>query len=420
MFDKQKVVLLLVIFILGFVSGGCGGQEAQPKTVLVGAIYPLSGADGSIGEAAKQAIELAAEIVNQEYDLDLPLARSAGLPRLGGARIKVVFADSGGDPDRAAVEAQRLIDEGVVALIGSYHSKVTASASQVAEAAGIPFVNPESASPTLTRRGYKWFFRVGPDSIIFVRALFDFLADVQESHGLPTRDIAMVYENSLWGTGTSQEGKRQATQLGYNVVADIPYASDTNNVETEVQILLETGHPIVMQTSYTQDALLYLQTYDEMGFQPTALLALGAGFYAPDFLQAAGANKENILCREVWALDLREKNPLIRQVDDLYFERYGHHFGGVSARAFTSVLVLADAIDRAASTDPQAIREALLDTDIPVEQLIMPWDGVRFDPDTGQNTLAKGIVVQMQDDVYRTVWPWELASAPLVWPIPAE
>ncbi len=420
MLNKQKVLSLLIVLILCFVSGGCGGQDAQPKTVRVGAIYPLTGSEGPTGEAIKQAIELAVEIVNQEYDLDLPMARSAGLPGLGGTRIQVVFTDSGGDPDRAAAEAQRLIDEGAVALLGCLHSSVTASASQVAEAAGIPFASSASTSPTLTRRGYKWFFLVTADDTIFVRALFDFLADVQELHGLPTQDVALVYENSLWGTGTSQEGKRQATQLGYNVVADIPYASDTNNVETEVQILLETGHPIVMQTSYTQDALLYLQTYDEMGFQPTALLALGAGFYAPDFLQAAGANKENILCREVWALDLREKNPLIRQVDDLYFERYGHHFGGVSARAFTSVLVLADAIDRAASTDPQAIREALLDTDIPVEQLIMPWDGVRFDPDTGQNTLAKGIVVQMQDDVYRTVWPWELASAPLVWPIPAE
>ena len=155
-----------------------------------------------------------------------------------------------------------------------------------------------------------------------------------------------------------------------------------------------------------------------MNFRPTVLLAMDAGFISPGFIEAVGSDGDYILSREVWALDLGEHKPLIKQVDTLYFERYGTHMDGNAARAFTGFLVLADAINRAGSADPEAIRQALLATDLPGKQLIMPWDGIRFDADTGQNTLARGIIVQMRDGVYHTVWPWDVASEELVWPMP--
>lgn len=91
---------------------------------------------------------------------------------------------------------------------------------------------------------------------------------------------------------------------------------------------------------------------------------------------------------------------------------------GHSARAFTGLIVLADAMNRAAVLTPEAIRTALLATDFSSEQLIMPWDGVRFDPETGQNILGRGIIVQVQGGEYRTVWPLELSANIVVWPFP--
>jgi len=408
----------MVVTLFGL--GGCGAvAPVHPEIVRIGAVYPLSGSLAPTGQALRQAVELAQEIVNQEHDLDLPLARSAGLPGLDGARIKVVFADHTGDPEQGAAEAQRLIEEeGVVALLGAYNSSVTARASQMAEAARIPFLNATSTSPVLTERGYKWFFRTTADDTIFVHNFFTFLLAVDLRQGLDTRDIAIVYENTLWGTGVSRIEKAYARQLDFNVVADVPYASDTDSVEAQVQTLLETGSPIVMQASYLSDAVLYVRTYKEMNFRPTVLLAMDAGFISPGFIEAVGSDGDYILSREVWALDLGEHKPLIKQVDTLYFERYGTHMDGNAARAFTGFLVLADAINRAGSADPEAIRQALLATDLPGKQLIMPWDGIRFDADTGQNTLARGIIVQMRDGVYHTVWPWDVASEELVWPMP--
>ena len=417
-FLTTVLLLWTTVALLGLGACRAAGQ-VHPEVVRIGAIYPLSGRLASTGQALKQAVELAAEIINSEYELDLPLAQSAGLPGLDGARVEVVFADHAGDPEQGSTEAQRLIEaEGVVALLGAYNSSVTASASQIAEAAGLPFLNASSTSPILTERGYKWFFRTTADDAIFARNFFEFLQDVEERQGLTARDIAIVYENTLWGTGVSQQTKACAAEYEFNVVADVPYMADTDSVEAEVRTLIAAGKPIIIQASYVSDAILFVQTYEELDFRPTALLAMDAGFISPGFVEAVGTSGDDILSREVWALDLGGHKPLIHQVDQLYFERYGSHMDGNTARVFTGLLVLAEAINRAGSTDPEAIRQALLATDTPGEQLIMPWEGIRFDADTGQNELARGIIVQMRDGVYHTVWPWDMASEELIWPMP--
>ena len=79
--------------------------------------------------------------------------------------------------------------------------------------------------------------------------------------------------------------------------------------------------------------------------------------------------------------------------------------------------MLADALQRAASTEPEAIRAALAATDIKGSALIMPWAGVKFDA-TGQNTLGSGILVQIIDGKYQTVWPFAIAAHDVVWPMP--
>jgi len=74
--------------------------------------------------------------------------------------------------------------------------------------------------------------------------------------------------------------------------------------------------------------------------------------------------------------------------------------------------------NRAGSTDSEAIREALLETNVPGDKLIMPWGGIRFDHETHQNTLGKCIICQIIDQEYYTVWPWDLATKELIWPMP--
>lgn len=421
--------LLLVFLILSVVAIACAPappaaapeqeEEAAPaEEIVVGAIYPLSGSLAATGVDLKNAVELATDIVNNKSELNLPLASSAGLPNLGGAKIRLVFGDHEADPEKGAAEAERLITtENVVALVGSYNSAVTATASQAAEREGVPFLNPESTSPTLTERGFQWFFRTTPFDRLFSENFYQFLDDMQ-AQGYDVSNVAVLNENTLWGTDVATLENQYAEEYGYDVVANIPYEAKAADVSSEVQKLKAAGDAVLLQSSYVSDAILYMQTYKQLDYTPTAIIAMDAGFVASEFVETLGDDANYILSREVWALDLAGTKPIVKAVNDLYKELYGTNMNGNSARSFTGMLVLADAINRAGSTDPEAIQQALMETDIPADQIIMPWQGIEFDPETHQNILGSGIIVQIQGGEYKTVWPFDLASAEIVWPFP--
>jgi branched-chain amino acid transport system substrate-binding protein len=400
-------------------SVGVAVPAAAQEEIKIGLIYPLTGAAASTGLELKQAAELAADIVNNATpNLNLPLASTAGLPNMKGAKIKLIFADHQGNPQVGATEAERLItQEKVVALVGCYFSNVTATASQVAERYGVPFLNPESSSATLTQRGFKWFFRTTPHDDLFVHNFYEFLKDLEAKKGIKVNRLAVLNENTLWGSESLKLEEKLAQQSGYAIAEKILYPAKSTQLTSEVQRLKAANPQVLLQSSYLGDALLSMKTYKELGFSPDAILANDAGFNDSEFLKTLGKDGDYILSREVWALDLTSRNPLIKQVNDMYFQRYKVNFNGNSARTFTGVITIADAINRAASTQPAAIQKALKETNMPASQIIMPWKGIKFD-ETGQNLYGAGIIVQVQEGKYYTVWPFDLASKPVIWPMP--
>jgi branched-chain amino acid transport system substrate-binding protein len=402
-----------------FGTGIAFGVHAQQE-VKIGVLYPLTGPAASVGAELRSALELAADIINNGVPgvSELPLSGGKGLPNLKGAKIKLVFADHQANPQTGATEAERLItQEKVVALVGAYNSAVTATASQIAERAGIPFLNPESSSASLTQRNFKWFFRTTPHDDLFVHNAFDFLKELEAKKGIKPGVIATLNENGLWGTETTKLQARLAPEFKYSLVKQIVYPAKTTQLTSEVQTLKAANPNLVLQSSYTADAILSMKTYKELGFSPDMILANNAGFTDTDFIKTLGKDAEYVITREVWALDLAKGNPLIKQVNDLFNSRYKINFTGNSSRTFTGLMVMADAINRAGSTEPEAIRKALAATDMPGSKLIMPWKGVKFDA-TGQNTLGQGILVQIIDGKYNTVWPFSMASREVTWPMP--
>jgi branched-chain amino acid transport system substrate-binding protein len=393
---------------------------AQSSVIKIGSLFPLTGSLAPTGVASRDAVLLAVEIINGDYpDLNLPLAAGEGLPNLGGAKVEVVFADHQMDPEKGASETERLItEEGIVAVVGAYASSVSATSSQVTERYGIPFVNDQSTSTALHTRGFKWYFRTTPHDGMFSEAIFQFLQDMRDTKGVDISTVATIFENTQYGSGSSRSQNELAAQYGFEVVANVAYPSGTADMTAEVQSLKAANPDIVLPSSYVADAILMARTFEQLDFQPQAVVAQGVGFTEASFLETVGAQGEFILSREVFAADLAENKSIIKTVSDMFQERFGHTMEGATARSFTATLVLADAINRAGSTEPEAIRQALLATDIPGDQLIMPWPGVKFDPETGQNIAGSGIVVQAQEGQYYTVWPFDLATKDVIWPFP--
>ena len=397
-----------------------GAPAAAQEEVRIGVIYPLTGAAASTGIELRNAAQLAADLINgTDKSLPLPLAGAGGLPRLKGAKLRIVFADHQGNPQVGATEAERLItQEKVAALAGCYFSSVTATASQTAERYGVPFLNGESSSPALTQRGFKWFFRTTPHDELFVQNSFEFLRDLEKRKGYKVKRIAIFAENTEFGTGAAKLQEKYAKDNGYEIVAKVLYPPKGTQLTSEVQKLKAARPDAVMQSSYLGDAILSMKTYKDLGFAPTALIANDAGFNDSEFLKTIGKDANGVVSREVWALDLEKQKPVIGKANALLRARHGVNFNGNSARAFTAIFALAEAINRAGTTKPEAIQKALRETNIPADQLIMPWGGIQFDA-TGQNKLGAGIIVQIQDGAYATVWPFTLASKDVIWPFGA-
>jgi branched-chain amino acid transport system substrate-binding protein len=394
-----------------------GSAAAQDKTVKIGAIFPLSGNAASAGVHGKAAIETAVEIINSGNPAlgNLPVTKNAGLKGLGGAKVEVVFADNQGSPATGQNQALRLItEEKVVALTGAYQSGVTLTASAIAEKYGIPFVNGESVAANLTERGFKWFFRTTPVAGDFARIYLDFLKEMKAG-GQKVDNVALVHENTEYGTSVANVITGLFKENGLPIAQDIAYSANTTDVQSQVLQLKDKKPDVVIMISYTSDAILYAKTFQALDYKPPMMIADNAGYSDPSTLKAVGKQIQGIFNRSSFAIGTAGSPTFL--INEIYKKKSGgDDLDDTAARQMQGFFVLVDAIDRAGSTEPAKIQAALKATDLKPDQLIMGYKGVKFD-DKGQNVLAAGLVIQLQDgENYVPVWPKQLAKTAPVFP----
>jgi len=411
---KHIVGLLSAVALSAVIAGSA---SAQDKTVKIGAIFPLSGNAASAGVHAKAAIETAVEIINSGNPAlgNLPVTKNAGLKGLGGAKVEVVFADNQGSPATGQNQALRLItEEKVVALTGAYQSGITLTASAIAEKYGIPFVNGESVAANLTERGFKWFFRTTPVAGDFAKIYLDFLKEMKAG-GQKVDNVALVHENTEYGTSVANVITGLFKENGLAIAQDIAYSANTTDVQSQVLQLKDKKPDVVIMISYTSDAILYAKTFQALDYKPPMMIADNAGYSDPSTLKAVGKQIQGIFNRSSFAIGVAGSPTFL--INEIYKKKSGgDDLDDTAARQMQGFFVLVDAIDRAGSTEPAKIQAALKATDLKPDQLIMGYKGVKFD-DKGQNVLAAGLVIQLQDgENYVPVWPKQLAKTAPVFP----
>lgn len=431
MMKKEKLLLIIVsllIIIIPLIS------FAQ-KEVKIGVILPLSGPLAPIGKSLKEGAELAASIVNEKHpELNISIARWEGIPNLGGAKLKLIFADSRGDPGWGAEQAKRLIeDEKVIGLMGAYLSAVTKTASVEAERAGIPFINPDSTSPDLTKRGFKWFWRITPHETWFTKDLFDFLDGLVAGKApgikaIPKSELeplAVAAENTEWGAASLREIEKFAKERGWRIAEAFKYPHKAADLTSESRRLVASKAPTFLFAPYVADAILFIKTLKELKASPKLIWGQDAGFIEADFYKTLGADVNGILTRDLFSPELAKAKPVAGQLNEMYKKMTGYDFSGSSARDFVGVQVWAHVLNNARSTNPDAIRKDLNELHMPAEELIMPWKGVKFGSpfpgDTQQNELGSGVINQYQGypgGKLHIIFPFEASTSKLIYPFP--
>ncbi len=412
----KRSCLLSATLILTAALFGWTSRAGAVDAVKIGIIWPLTGNAGAAGQASKAAAEIAADIVNNAHPElgDLPLAKSAGLPNLSGAKLQLVFVDHQGNPSLAQQLATRLITQDKVnVLMGAYQSSCSFTATAVAERYGIPFMVGESAALNITGRGFKWVFRGTPIATDYARTYMRFFADMKKQ-GKKIGSIAIVNENTDYGTSVANSIIDEAKKANIPVAIRIPYSASSTDVSAQVLQLKEKQPDVVIFISYTADSILYMKTMRNLGYKPPMVIGDDSGFSDPSFVPAVADVAQGVMNRSAWVIG--KPGSTTYKINEMYKAKTGRDLDDTSARNMQSFFALADAINRAGSTEPEKIRVALTQTDLKANQLMMGYQGVKFDK-TGQNILAATYLIQLHGKKYELVWPDKAADAKLEWPM---
>lgn len=427
---RSAAVFSLVLFLSLLIASPAA--FSAEKEIKIGVLYPLSGALATIGRDLQRAAEVTADIINNKAPgVDIPMAQWGGIPNLGGAKIKLIFKDHRGEPDRGADLAKSLIlDDKVVGLMGAYNSAVTKTVSAVAERYGIPMINDSSTSPDLTERGFKWFWRTTPHDNYFNRDLFELLKGLTEGKvkgvkAVPKKNLqnlAYACENTEWGSSVAKSIEGYAKEYGFTITKGLLYNANAPDLTSEAKALVAAKPDAMLFAAYLSDSLLMIRTLKGMKAQTKFFWGQDAGFEMADFAKTLGADINGVLTRTVFIDKITKVKKVAGQVNAIYKAKYGDDLTGATARSVVGVQAWAYVLNKAASTDPKAIQKACNEINIPADELVMPWAGVKFDA-KGQNVLGRGLIGQYQKTAdgkvsLEIVYPFDLATASFIYPFP--
>ncbi len=394
-----KVLVVVLAFALLFLAG-CGSSsqgsatqtQTQVKDVTIGVLYPTSGDQAVLGQAALNAVKLAADDINA----------AGGIKSLGGAKIKLDIVDPGSATESARSATENIIKDKPSALTGDYLSALSMVTSEVAERAKIPFVTA-SVSDALSSRGYKYFFQVSPKSSMFGATQIEFAKKVLVDQKGMAPKAAIVFENTSYGQSTSKGLVDAAKKMGFDVVLNESYDANFTDANPLVTKIKASGATILFPVSYLQDAILIQKAIKQQNVK-IFTIGGGAGYLMPDFYNALGKDGEGVISVASWNNDVNK--PGVDDIAKRYQAKYGSLLTEHSGEAYSATWAIAKAIDLAKSADPQKIRDSLatlkLDAGYPGD--IMPGGQLEFDS-TGWNKSVHPVMIQWQDGIPRTIYP---------------
>ena len=375
-----------------------GGAE-----IKVGSLAPLTGVDANAGQQWHNGVEMATEEINA----------AGGIACMGGAKIRILEGDHQGKPEVGSSETERLLQEGSVAMIGAISSGVTLVSTQVAEREGIPYLVPLSVSDEIVTRGFKTVFRTMEGADLATLRSAEHL-EIIAKDVTPIKTVGILHEDSVFATAVGDGLEKHLKAKGFEVAGRFRFKADATDVTPELTQLKAAKPDVLAVTTSYNGAALIMRTMRQLDFNVKGVFGTRSGAFTDSkFLSELGSTAEYAFSSDN-SLDL--KDPKAAEVYKRYEAKYGRPPSVLSIDPYVGMLVLADALNRACSTDKAKLTEALRTTKI-VDH-IKPGGPIEFDSQ-GQNPNAEPLMVQVQQGKLVTVWPPAYATGTIVLPAPA-
>src|SRR3954447_20365108 len=301
------------------------GLAAEP--VNIGALYPVTGSFAQIGQACVNAAKLAVEMVNE----------AGGIKSLGGAKLNLIISDVQSDTTVTRTETDRLISSNKLSAIhGCYASALTLIASEVAERAKVPIITGSSSDQLNKNRSYTF--------TPFARASQFAKTQLQMAKLVGDKPkVAVIFENTAFGTSTSNGLKELAPGEGVEIVMFEPYSAGFTDASPLINKVKASGANTLFSLSYLNDLILIVRTVRQVGLN-VAINGGSGGFVIPDFYKNVGKPAEGLQGVAHWNHDVSED---AQKVNVEFKKRTGEfcfeYAGGLIAQTF----MLVDALERA-------------------------------------------------------------------------
>ena len=330
MHKSFKLSLLTTLVMTG------ASAIAQEQVVKIGHVGPLSGAIAHLGKDNENGARLAVEELNAK-----------GIS-IGGKKVKfeLVAEDDAADPKQGTAAAQKLVDAKVSGVIGHLNSGTTIPASKIYSDAGVPQISPSATNPKYTRQGYKTTFRVVADDVHVGGTLGRYA--VKDLKG---KAIAVIDDRTAYGQGVADEFEKAVKAAGGNVVG----REFTTDKATDFM-------PILTKLKGKKPDIVFFGGMDAVGgpmLKQMKSLGMsvkfmgGDGICTTELAKLAGdaMGDGQVVCAEAGGVD----GALKKGMDGFgvrFKKRFNDDVKLYAPYVYDAVMVMADAMQRAKSTEP--------------------------------------------------------------------
>jgi branched-chain amino acid transport system substrate-binding protein len=377
--------------------------RAQAKSIKIGILQPVTGALAQDGAQGKLGAEAAIKFIND----------AGGIKSMGGAKLEMVFGDARSDPAGGTQEVEKMQADGVAAIVGGFASPICLAASQAAARYDLPYLVDVGVSDAIVGRGLKNTFRFGPGFGTVTKAAIENLDKINAAAGKPAKTAMLVHEDGLFGSGLAKLLATELPKLGIEVIGVIAHPTPSRDMSNVALQIKEKNPDLLIPSSYYGEFVLLSRTLQQQKIKPKAIYAVLNGAasnyrFVKEFPEAANFVMD---CNHWHDPRKDESKALLKAVTD------GGGFWTYNIPLnYSCVKLLADALERAGSTDKVKLTDALRASTFAGH--IMPYGATAFG-ENGQNAGAGPVNTQVQDGDIKVIFPADFANAKPVFPIPA-
>src|SRR5712671_2043996 len=403
-FSRRKFLTTSAIGVATAASGVLAAPaviRAQGAGVKLGVLHPVVGASSKTGQQGRLGAQIAIDEVNA----------AGGIKSLGGAKIEPVLGDAQSTPDGGNAEVEKMNATGVCAVVGGYASAICLSASQTAARYDLPYVVDVGVVDSIVTRGLKNTFRFGPGFGVIAKTALDNLVTINDQAGKAAKTVMIIHEDSAFGSGLAKLLNAQLPERGFQVLETIPHPTPTRDFNN-VALKIKAQNPdLVIPANYYNEYVLLARTMQQQRIRPKGIYSVLGGAASNDkFVKEFPEAAQYIMDCNHW-FDPRNPKALAlkKKVEDR-----GEFYTYEVFMNYSCVLLLADAIERAASADRGKIIAALESSTFSGH--VMPYGPTKFV--NGQNQGAAPVNTQVVNNDIQVIFPAAFASAKPVFPMP--